>query len=364
MGYYLVRQNNETLLGPMNLKELSSKVSSMEVTMADEVTGNLGPWVFLESNVLEDFYPEIAHEVASSVTWHSETPTLLSKKFELKGQPGSEGSEIWKYIAAAMLLGVIALTSLIYKEDSKLRSREAVEKKNDNSNLDEKFMSQSTVFEKLEESFDKNSPADVEKLLSNFRLAEEYKRETDVFYRLLPYIRFAAFSSGGSVEKRSKTTYYNNIPNQVIVGFADSSLPKDCSLSAWSKAFNSANRAYGKVTLEKLIYRSSNLKALLWNAKWISARPGSGWFYPKNMHHACLINAEKVLRENIVTLFDKIAYSRVSFLLSKIEDANYTKKVSPSNIISAAKYLGWLNRSDDPIKAKRRLFLEFPHLAL
>ena len=82
MGLYLVRQKNEILKGPMSLAELKSKISCLEITTGDEVTGNLGPWVFMDSSDLTVLYPEISTLLQDQKDWVEENPTLLSQKFQ------------------------------------------------------------------------------------------------------------------------------------------------------------------------------------------------------------------------------------------------------------------------------------------
>lgn len=420
MGYYLVRQNNETIKGPMTLKELAAKVNSLEVTMADEVSGNLGPWAFLESDEFGTYYPEIVAEINVSKQWESEPPTLLSKK--LRGKSSKSENPVWKVFAFAMLIGLVALTTLIYKNDKELRSKnfDSVSKLPSTN-----YVSHSDLFKKIEAAFDRNSKGEVVELLKSVKIQKEFEGKTDLYYKLLPILRYVYFSDGAL--EADKFAFSQEFVSDLI-GPKDSSAPELCSVEKWKNSFNDANNEMAKIGIEKVVQKFPDLRALFWNPVWVSKRRESGWYYPFNYYHACLVSAKKALTNMGKSIFLKKSYERISIQLELVEnpDSNFIPKVNgllsvvscfelnmgtcKANLNLSSKmkeflqrtktlnliysglktgnmflskeavlpkrepftgldiraeslFIDWYRRTGDPVKAKNRLTLEFPNIS-
>jgi hypothetical protein len=66
MRRYLVRKQNLRIIGPLTFDDLRKGISTMEITLSDEVCCSLSPWVFLED--LENsryVYPELGDLIVS-----------------------------------------------------------------------------------------------------------------------------------------------------------------------------------------------------------------------------------------------------------------------------------------------------------
>ena len=335
MGYYLVRQNNETIIGPLSLSDLSQKVASLEITMADEVTGNLGPWVFLDSGSLAQFYPEISSEIAASINWESEGHSLISSEFEFKLTSKGPTTGMKRNLTYTLVLMLLGIGFFLYQDDFKMLSKLYEAHIMPKKTVSEKKISETNLYKRLEIAYAKGSPDKVESVLSSIDLQSEFMKKSERFYKLLPYIRYVAFSSGTASSVQLYGNYYKKVADKILVGYQSDSLPERCDFETWKNAINYGNKSYDRVPLEVILENNRNLKALLWNPTWISTRASSGWLFPKNMHHACILQGLKVLKGNSRTSFQKIALFRLNYLSNRILDPNHKVDVKPNNFLLA-----------------------------
>jgi hypothetical protein len=311
MGLYLVRQQNERLLGPLSLSELKDSVSCLEITTCDEISGNLGPWVFMDSSDLNVLYPEILSILKEVKDWGGENPTLISQRFEYGGE-GDDRSRLWKILAVSMLLGLVTLAGLIYKEDAKMQA--GLSEKNEQSNSSV-FMSNETIIQKIKLKYVNDDKAGVYKLLGKINLLSEYKRESNLFYRVLPYVRFVYYSDYFPGKALAK-----HMPTNILRGSAGKDIPKNCHASSWIAYFKKLN---GNLDLsdENIIAnfkKYPKMRAFLWNSSWVKSRKASGWGVPGNIHHGCLIGAKAALGQLKSQKYNQLR-RRVAFQLERIE---------------------------------------------
>ena len=332
MGLYLVRQKNEILKGPMSLAELKSKVSCLEITTGDEVTGNLGPWVFMDSSDLTVLYPEISTLLQDQKDWVDENPTLLSQKFQYDSL-AVEKNRAWKVLALSMVVGLIALGGLIYKEDKKFKAKMSETNDIKASNV---FMSNDKLVDSVIEKFNDDDKAGVYKLLNRVNFAHELKRQTNLFYRLLPYARYVYFS-----EYIPAKSLVKQIPLSQLVGYVGSDVPKKCHATSWHALFKKID---SELSLDQANFMSiskiyPNLNVFLWNSGWVRSRKASGWEFPFNIHHACLIGANVALSANKSEKFDFLK-ERVDVQLNLIESntdpsqPNYSYNTISSGVLN------------------------------
>lgn len=59
-SYYLVRFKDNTISGPMTYRKLTSQMLASKSILSAEISGDLGPWVFLDNeDDLKLYYPQL-----------------------------------------------------------------------------------------------------------------------------------------------------------------------------------------------------------------------------------------------------------------------------------------------------------------
>ncbi|MCY4380243.1 MAG: hypothetical protein OXC40_01555 [Proteobacteria bacterium] len=79
-SYYLVRFE-QTLIGPMTFRKLTKNCLNKQIVISGEVTGDLGPWVFLNDEIqLGLHYPKILHFLKENNLYHSKNKLFKTIK--------------------------------------------------------------------------------------------------------------------------------------------------------------------------------------------------------------------------------------------------------------------------------------------
>ena len=109
--YYLLRRNQETLLGPHNLAEIVSLYQNKKCSTNDEISGNTGPWVYLRSrDELKKHYPEMVGIFHSTVAKEN----LISAYEKYESKPRKSSSPLTFMLFAVVLVGVAAAGYYLY----------------------------------------------------------------------------------------------------------------------------------------------------------------------------------------------------------------------------------------------------------
>ena len=228
-----------------------------------------------------------------------------------------------------MIVGLIALGGLIYKEDKKFKAKMSATSELNSSDV---FMSNDKLVDSVIAKFNEDDKAGVYKLLSSVNMAYELKKQTNLFYRLLPYARYVYFSEYIPAKSLAK-----QIPLSQLVGYVGSDVPKKCHATSWHALFKKID---AELSLDQTNFMSiskiyPNLNAFLWNSGWVRSRKASGWDFPFNAHHACLIGANVALSANKSEKFNFLK-ERVEVQLNLIE--SNTESEQPDygyNVISS-----------------------------
>lgn len=329
MGYYLVRQQNQTIKGPMSLRKLSKLVASLDVTMGDEITGNLGPWVFLDSKLLDDFYPEVASEISMNKGWSHEPATLLSEKYEL-GPIKKNDSSFWKYFPYMLGFSLVLLGSLLFFDVSSLTPNDISVRLKSIASAEK---SDESLLKEIVEAYEDADLSKVRGVLSQIDIRQEYLQKSYFYYEILPYIRYVAFND--MENSKFGRGYYRGIALADLKGNSEQSTPNDCRVEAWRRSFSKLKgKEFSNQLFEKTARSSPEIKALLWHPKWIASRMTKGWSYPYNYHHGCLLTAKAAifsLKKDQVT---NVLRQRIEFQLDLIEGRTPALFTGAFNVLS------------------------------
>ena len=116
--YYMVRHNQESLLGPHNLPEISNLYRNKQCSINDEISGNTGPWVYLRNREeLKKHYPEIVsifHRTAAP----KENLVSAYEKYIPKPHKNSS-SLLTSMLVVIVLLGVATASYYLYYRHQK-----------------------------------------------------------------------------------------------------------------------------------------------------------------------------------------------------------------------------------------------------
>lgn len=316
MGLYLVRKQNGLILGPMVLEDLLKELETLQVGLEDEITGNLGPWVSLESPDIAAIYPEVSVQLENRLSWHSGEENLFTKKWDTKKSPFFTNTE---YFILGIILGVTVLAFLI-KDDInlKLHKEGAVHK----------TVSVAKTIDELEHHYNLGNVKAVRVSIDNAVSRGAFQNDSDKIKQLIPYARYVAFSKHGP-EK------FGIFSSEILRGEHSDEIPESCSVATWVNIFSDLISQKSDQNFENIVEYNAELKVLLWNPFWISIRPSKGWKYPINLHHGCLVralSAIKMIKKSKLTLNIK---KRLEHQVKSLEKPTVNFK---DNLYSLQKY--------------------------
>ena len=279
MRRYLVRKQNLRIIGPLTFDELRKGISTMEITLSDEVCCSLSPWVFLED--LENsryVYPELGdliisgEDVVSSGTSQGYDQSIAKAG---NAKPSSGKSRTW-FQATLSFLGAISLVFGIGFGGFYLF------KKSTANQVNSKISSGDSLYKEvfIRYSSDWKSASDFV-IQNRSTILSAMGREPEFKINIMPYIRLYAILRGGGV--------FEGVSAETLIGNTNG---KPCRVEEWQRVWKDAESKWSKVSASE-----SWLIPLLYDANWLSNRWSEGWLRPKNLEGACLILAEYAFRE-------------------------------------------------------------------
>ncbi len=256
--YYLVRRNQESLLGPHDLAALGELYHRKQCSINDEVSSNLGPWVYFRNrDALEKHYPEMV-----SIFHRTAAPkgNLVSAYEKYVPKPRKSGSLLLtSMLVVVVLLGVAAAAHYLYhrRQADILQSAMRHYRNADYPRAMEILQADTALIDKLAASLS-SSP------------------------QWLPVLRTLAFWDDGQL----KPTVMAVLREQSEV-----KTPADCSRANWRKMWrNSLSSWQELLTQQKLLTTYWSL-LLSWDPAWLRERTVPHWHYPNSYEHACFLSA-------------------------------------------------------------------------
>lgn len=296
----------------MRLGSLAAKIASLDVSIGDEVSGSLGPWVFLDSKDLRDLYPEIYKEINKEKVFESDHSTLLSDQYETKRRR-SKGSKSGPLVLLMLICLVAGAGFLLQKKGA----FKAVLQSLDTSPPTDRqtFLGKET----LDAAIESSDPESLKRFFAKVNLEKISSGELENY---LPYLRFVAFTE----MKNSKfgRGHHEALTISSMQGPSGERLAGDCRVDSWKKALADAfEKGLSSNNYGRFFMKESKLRAALWHPGWISLRQSPGWIYPYNYAHACLLSANQALFEIATGLDTAFLQKRINWQISNIEQIDF-----------------------------------------
>lgn len=257
--YYLVRQRHEHLLGPYNLAEIDDLYRQGRCELNDEVSGNLGPWLYLrERGNLKHYYPELA--AIFHTAENKEHLVSSYDKYDSPKQRSAISSSV--FIIAILLIGG-AIGAAIYLGRF----------------YDDHILAQVTQAYQRQ-----NYQQAVEILATNDRLVERLINEVSISPQWLPILRSYAFLVDGNLTRSLIATVYDQTAIET---------PTDCTVARWRKIWQeSVNDWEQFIGKQQLIDRHWS-RLLSWDPHWLRTKSSPSWRHPKSYEQGCFLAAHK-----------------------------------------------------------------------
>lgn len=300
--YYLVRQKHEQLLGPYNLAEINDLYRQGLCDLNDEVSGNLGPWLYLrERSNLKHYYPELS--AIFHTAGNKEHLVSAYDKYDSPKQRSAISSSV--FIIAILIIGG-AISAVIYL--GRL--------------YDDRALAQVTQAYRQQ---DYSRAAKI--LATNDKLVERLVNEVSISPQWLPIIRTYAFLVDTSLAPPLIAMVYDQTAIKT---------PNNCTVTRWRKIWQESvddwERFLGK---QQLIDRHWS-RLLSWDPHWLRTKSAPNWRYPKSYEHGCFLAAHKAFTA-----------------LSLPNNANFT--VIRERIMWQAKYLNAVSNGRDVVYPRGRV---------
>ncbi|MEI8025339.1 MAG: hypothetical protein WCI18_03220 [Pseudomonadota bacterium] len=276
----MIRKQSYRILGPMTLQELKGALAGLEVTLSDEISASLKPWVFLDdSQALKGCYPEVVDIVGGGEDFPlvSESRNLTGK---VKRQELSKNSKRYpdskkrKFVFfATSVFALIALLAIggfafDYLQNSKKVVPPLPPSKTGNG---------SSLYKEIFVRFGSDWQSASDFVLKNqTEILSVLANEPAYGDKLMPYIRLQAFVSGGG--------FYEGVDSKLLYGSHDST---NCRVSDFRKLWKTSESSWKKVSKPE-----AWMKILMTHKNWLQSRWTEGWILPKTFEGACLFLAE------------------------------------------------------------------------
>lgn len=252
--YYLLRKNHEIISGPHNLSEIASLHKNGQCNSEDEITGNIGPWVYIKQRVvLQQRYPELINVFYAN----ERRENLVSSydKFESKSPYATRN-----ILVVGCCIALISLAAVVY-----LNRRH-----NDN------------VLGTVKRLYyqDQDYSQAMELLEKNVGLIGKMSTTP----RGLPIVRTFAFWS----DIRLSSAVMTVVRDPVAI-----KTPNDCSQGSWERIWKNSINSWDKFLVKQKLLASHWSRLLSWDPFHIREKSASGWSYPRSYEHGCFLSASK-----------------------------------------------------------------------
>jgi hypothetical protein len=364
----------------MTLVELKVALSVLEVTLSDEISGSLKPWVFLDDiKALKACYPEVVEMVRAaedssalsesrSISEGVKRPESSSKKTgSASGKGRSKFISFSFIVMVALVVAGLGAFAVEYIQNSK-KSNQPVQTA--------KPPMGATLYKEIFLRYGENWQNAADFVLQNQgEILGVLLNEPAYGEKLLPYIRLQAFVLGGG--------YFEGVDSKVLYGGMESG---NCRVSEFKKLWKTSEGVWDKVSRPE-----AWMKPLLTNRNWLQSRWTEGWILPKTFEGACLFLAEdafldlygqdslsfdgeairrRLSRLTAIQLSEEVPQSVKSShpfdILSCIEDANDEKEIGECLrrnkdkewrvVFQAASNINRIHRGKLPQEALGKLF--------
>ena len=257
--YYLVRQRHERLLGPFNLAEISDLYRQGRCDLNDEVSGNLGPWLYLrERGNLKHYYPEL-----SAIFHTAENKEHLVSSYDKYDSPKQRSTISSSVLVLTILIIGGAIGAFIYLG---------------------RFYDDRALAQVQQAYRQQDYPRAVKILATNDKLVDRLLNEVSISPQWLPIIRTYAFSVDNDLKPFLIATVYDQTAIET---------PNDCTIARWRKIWQeSVNDWEQFIGKQQLIDRHWS-RLLSWDPHWLRTKSAPSWRYPKSYEHGCFLAAHK-----------------------------------------------------------------------
>ena len=256
--YYMVRHNQEALLGPHNLSEISNLHRSKKCSINDEVSGNTGPWVYLHNrDELKKHYPEIVsifHRAAAP----KENLVSAYEKYVPKPHKNSS-SLLTSMLVVIVLLGVASASYYLHYRHQKnaLQSVMQHHRNGDYSRAMDILRADAALVDKIAASLASSS-------------------------KWLSVIRTFAFWD----DNKLKPAVMAAIREQSAV-----KTPADCSRASWRKIWRGSLASWEELLTQQKLLSTHWSLLLSWDPEWLRERTVPNWHHPNSYEHGCFLSA-------------------------------------------------------------------------
>lgn len=287
--FYLVRQRNERILGPMTLGALVESVKTLALAPGDEVAGHLGAWVRLGDGArVRQNYSELAKALEKArLLWADPTvsvgpqtlsPEVMSTDGRRSPDPALRRKRPWRRRlgAATVVLGVL-VGGVTYLRLSGRLGEEPMPPALQALLSESRRQLRDGQVEEVLKAMDRSGADVVAFLVAHPGQAD----------RWLPILRAYAYSKDGVLTGLSSLLLRGD------GGFA--ALPLDCTFRSWLRRWRADFGTLASGTLDALASEAAVVLAL--DPHWVRRRPGEGWVEPQSYAHACLRMARDSLVE-------------------------------------------------------------------
>ena len=254
--YYLLRRNQDTLLGPHTLSEIASLHQNKQCTTNDEVSGNTGPWVYLRKHdELKKHYPEMVG------IFHSSQPkeNLISayEKYEPKQRKSS--SLLTFMLVTVVLLGVAGAAYYLYNrhQSDSLRNIMRLYRNQDYARVVEIIRVDKALLDKMMASLSTSK-------------------------KWLPVLRTFAFWD----DIQPKPALMMAIKEQSSV-----KTPANCSKANWRNIWRTSLSGWEELLTQQKLVKAHWSLLLSWDTLWLRGRTVPHWHYPNSYEHGCFLSA-------------------------------------------------------------------------
>lgn len=300
--YYLVRQKHEQLLGPYNLTEIGDLYRKGLCDTNDEVSGNLGPWLYLrERSNLKHHYPELAAIFADN----KEHLVSAYDKYDSPKHRSSISSSVF-IIAILIIGGAIGVALYLGRF------------------YDDRTLAQVT------QAYQQQDYSRAVKILSaNDKLIDRLIAEVSISPQWLPIIRTYAFSVDRNLSPSLIATVYDQTAIET---------PIDCTVATWRKIWQDSVDQWEQFLGKQRLLDQHWSRLLSWDPHWLRTKSAPNWRYPKSYEHACFLAAHKAFtalslpnNSNFTVIRERIMWqAKYLNALTNGRDINYPKgKVNP-----------------------------------
>lgn len=254
--YYLLRRNQETLLGPHILTEIVDLYQNKKCSTNDEISGNTGPWVYLRSrDELKKHYPEMVGIFHGAVL--KENPISTYDKYESK--PRKSSSLLSFMLVTVVLLGAVGAGYYLYQRHQS-----------------------STMRSVMKYHSSQDYPRVVEILRADAALVNKMSASLSTSKRWLPVLRTFAFWE----DTQPKPSLMAAIKEQSAV-----KTPANCSQASWRKIWRASTSSWEDLLTQQKLVKAHWSLLLSWDTLWLRERVVPNWNYPNSYEHGCFLSA-------------------------------------------------------------------------